>query len=277
MRHKTITPEIEFVSYSGVVVLVAGLLIAFCSTLLQLSFLDSFLVGVFGMIVASLGAYLRRLARRLAQPTLSAALCDDKRAPVLWLRAFAHDNLKTKPPSKMHTFIERDAPTLESRLVPILERIGPVIALGKPGEHIAPLGASRDIIPHDRWQSCVRHYISRSQLVVVLMDFSASLVWEMREALASCRHHDGTSTGPSVLLLPLPKRSIEWLHLYGRLCHELVYDLRMELPQVTALTAGILVMPQGSPRAIHAASEDANDKLRTLEAAIAEFHASQSL
>ena len=56
--------------------------------------------------------------------------------------------------------------TPEERLTGLLERIGPVVGLGKPGESLPPLGASRLYVDDESWPETVRTYISSARAVL---------------------------------------------------------------------------------------------------------------
>ena len=53
----------------------------------------------------------------------------------------------------MHELISVRTP--EQELADILEHVGPVVAVGKPGEPLPELGAARLYVSHDEWQGKV--------------------------------------------------------------------------------------------------------------------------
>ena len=111
--------------------------------------------------------------KRLLQPSLQRKLELDKRQPILLLRAFRRD----------HTIVENDflfgTRTFEEKVVKQLKKVGPVIALGSPKDFLRPVGASREYVSIDDWQSTVRRLLDISQFVVFMIDFSDSLEWEL--------------------------------------------------------------------------------------------------
>src|SRR5205085_2988295 len=99
-----------------------------------------------------------RLGARFRVDSLDTILYDN-RAPILYLRPFSHDMRATphgifKKPSEM---ILRAA----------LENVGPLIAVGKPGEGLPPLGATRIYFLQSEWKDRVAEVMSISRLVII--------------------------------------------------------------------------------------------------------------
>ena len=69
--------------------------------------------------------------------------------------------------------------TEEEQLVKILGEIGPVIAIGRPGEELPHLGAARFYISHDLWQNEVSRLMSNARLVVLRAGDTEGLWWEV--------------------------------------------------------------------------------------------------
>jgi TM2 domain-containing membrane protein YozV len=65
----------------------------------------------------------------------------------------------------------------------ILERVGPVIAIGKPGEKLPQLGAARLYVSDDEWRAVVGKLMNDAALVVIRAGETANLWWEVQEAL----------------------------------------------------------------------------------------------
>jgi hypothetical protein len=72
----------------------------------------------------------------------------------------------------------------EETIARILARLGPVIAVGKPGEPLPELGAARLYVAHDQWQARVLELIRQAQLVVIRIGSSQGVLWEIEQALA---------------------------------------------------------------------------------------------
>ena len=119
----------------------------------------------------------RRLARRGEQ-----ARRVDPRAPVVLLRSFGDDMLKVGTGEKWTRLADwhRRGMTFERVLTRELTPFGPVIAIGKPGESLAPLGAARDYVGDDIWQDEVARRITEARLVVFVVGESEGLAWELQ-------------------------------------------------------------------------------------------------
>lgn len=132
-------------------------------------------------IVATLGGAAllwarRRFARRGA--TVRAA---DTRPPVLLLRSFGDDMLKIEKGARWTrpNDLARQGMTFERVVVGQLEPFGPVVAIGKPGEALAPLGAARDYVSDDVWQREVEQRIHEASLIVLMLGRTEGLAWEL--------------------------------------------------------------------------------------------------
>ena len=79
-------------------------------------------------------------------------------------------------------------PTPEQEMARILQRLGPVVAIGKPGEPLPELGAARLYVAHERWQERVGELMRAASLVVIRVGASAGVLWEIKQAPASVPH-----------------------------------------------------------------------------------------
>jgi TM2 domain-containing membrane protein YozV len=131
-----------------------------------------------------------RRSQRWDALTADEALRRDPRAPVVYLRAFTDDGLMAV---RGHHWQDRvfgkAAGTLtltspEQELAFILQRVGPVVAIGKPGERLPELGAARLYASHDSWQQTVLDMLDRSELVLMRLGSSPGVLWELDRVLA---------------------------------------------------------------------------------------------
>ena len=106
--------------------------------------------GAFFMgFLALLGVLVRslfRFADRVRAPRVIEILKRDRRPPVLLLRSFSDDFHKLPGYSDRGgtlTFSQGGSKTFEEFLYETFSTLGPVIAIGRPGELTPPLGASR--------------------------------------------------------------------------------------------------------------------------------------
>jgi len=123
-----------------------------------------------------------------------SALSKDKRAPVLYLRAFSFDEQESAERLSRRTD--------EEVLVSALRGIGPVITIGRPDEQLPLLGAIRIYCSDGDWQRTVNELISKSQLLAINASTTPGLLWEIKAAVSSA--------GPSRILISLmPWRSFD--------------------------------------------------------------------
>jgi hypothetical protein len=140
-----------------------------------------------GMLVATpallLSFRVLDLWRRLGIPDPRRLLIADRRDPVLYLRSFVRDDDEASPLKESeHLFGLRRSH--EEKVVAALAQIGPVIAVGRPGEVLPPLGASRAYFEEDTWEADVRDLISRARLVVFRPGRTPGLERELRMVLS---------------------------------------------------------------------------------------------
>jgi len=135
------------------------------------------LMGWVGVVVGGLG----RLRRHLAESSVEAQR-RDTRPPVLLLRSFADDAVTVFP--SLGLFLTKTGNTLEHVLEEKLRAYGPVIAIGRPGEHLPPLGAAREYVAGETWRERIGELIGQARLVVVVMGASEGLVFEYDQLAA---------------------------------------------------------------------------------------------
>lgn len=148
-----------------VMVLVAFLLFAL---------LSSSGLGILGPVLIFLTVLLgirtfRISSRFLVNPR--GKLQFDARPPVLYLRSFFDDY------EEIDERVDKNTP--EQILAPILDMVGPVIAIGRPGEATLPLLGATRVYPKD-WQNAVTSIISISPLVVLHAGTSPGVEWELQ-------------------------------------------------------------------------------------------------
>jgi hypothetical protein len=136
-------------------------------------------------------------AARLRAPSATSVLTRDRRRPVLLLRSFDDDELPVTVTPGIGYPLENDAntepgdPSPETTFERMIRRmfgpIGPVIAIGRPGEDLPPLGAARVWISHSHWKVAVDELIQESQFVVMILGKvrgEDGLAWEVRRLFA---------------------------------------------------------------------------------------------
>lgn len=129
------------------------------------------------MPAAIAGVWTFFRATRHATPAAAHLRAHDQRPPVLLLRQFSDDELKAARTTP-------GGPTFEHFLAGELRRMGPAISVGRPGERLQPLGASRDYLAGD-WRQGVQTLINDAALVVFLLGESDNLLWELNATIAA--------------------------------------------------------------------------------------------
>ena len=121
----------------------------------------------------------KRLAARAPWRPQSDA---DPRAPVLFLRSFEDDQFDFRRPwwqwrtrwFDLWSFRRN----LDETMVDEIAHLGPVVALGRPGEGVAPFGAQRHYADHADWQDVVLSTARRACSIVLVAGESPGLRWE---------------------------------------------------------------------------------------------------
>ena len=80
-------------------------------------------------------------------------LQEDGRAPVVYIRSFKSDDRIAS------RFAWTAAFSIEQELAGIMSRVGPVVAIGRPGEPLPQLGAARLYVGDDEWRGTITNLI----------------------------------------------------------------------------------------------------------------------
>ena len=164
---------------AGAIILIVGLVAGFLNPLLA--------------IVPCYIAYLLlRRGKKHAVQIGDSVLKDDGRPPVLYLRSFKdeeHDssvfhrfkNLASSDKTWLAETVPNNGVQEQDALGYVFRKIGPYIALGKPGEELAELGSSKLYASNDEWQNTIRAFFEKSRLVVFRAGVTESLKWELAE------------------------------------------------------------------------------------------------
>jgi hypothetical protein len=100
-------------------------------------------------------------------------LVEDSRSPIAYLRSFSRDEELVAP------FFFAPAKNEEEELARLLNPIGPVIAVGKPGDDHVPPGAHRIYMFAEDWKERVESLLTDAVLVVLRLDLTEGLQWEV--------------------------------------------------------------------------------------------------
>jgi hypothetical protein len=143
---------------------------------------------VLGGYLCALAAWrLWRRSQRLMAINAVEAMQTDPRPPVLYLRSFKDDGETLFDSEESHTMTRAhrwlEATTVEQQSAGALSAVGPVVAVGRPGEPLPELGAARLYVAHEAWQGEVRSLMGRATLVVVRVGSSPGVLWEVDQVL----------------------------------------------------------------------------------------------
>jgi hypothetical protein len=138
------------------------------------------LIGVFLLARA-----LWRVGRRLNLRHRNEIILKDK-PPVLLLRSFT-DDVAGIPPNMLIPRLVRRRKRLEEMIGEQLTSAGPFVAIGRPGERLPQLGASRLYVGDSEWQAVVESYIARSDLIIVIAGKTHWVQWELANVLKQDR------------------------------------------------------------------------------------------
>jgi hypothetical protein len=105
----------------------------------------------------------------------------DTRAPVLYLRSFRADDVTSHTvPGPTFAAYRTD----EQQIARAFETLGPVLAIGRPGEPLPMVGAARSYVSGDEWQQVVLEMITKARLIVITAGEGAGLMWEIEQTVA---------------------------------------------------------------------------------------------
>ena len=115
-------------------------------------------------------------------------IASDPRPPVIYLRSF-QDDVKS-PVRGWYGILMKPLTwflpvSFEQDLAAIMNRLGPFVAIGKPGERVPELGAARFYVTDSEWQQRVSELIRKARLTVILSGTTSSLWWEIDHVMAS--------------------------------------------------------------------------------------------
>jgi TM2 domain-containing membrane protein YozV len=116
------------------------------------------------------------------------ALAADTRPPIVYLRSF-QDDVRSPVGGFVGVLLKMASwffPVgFEQELATIMNRVGPFVAVGRPGERLPELGANRFYFRDDEWKARVADLIARARLTVILCGPTPNLWWEIDHVFAS--------------------------------------------------------------------------------------------
>ena len=160
--------------------------------------LGRFVLLLLGIGVAWLGFSCLGRAKRHEAGSAEEALAQDRRPPVLYLRSFGDDARVARRIGVAGFKLS----TEETELAEVFRPLGPLVAIGRPGEAIGWAGAARKYVSNEDWQECVRDLMQQARLVILRAGTTQGLWWEIAESARSVR--------PERLVFLIPLRQPEY-------------------------------------------------------------------
>lgn len=165
--------------FLGILLILAGMFLGFFS-IIQTAYRSWWYVlgtGV-GYSVAHFGSLLLNRGRRMLRSSGGEVALSSSH--IVYLRAFGDDSVTERFSSPVDLFSE------EEQLALAFHKVGPVTAIGRPGQKLPPLGATRLYVEEKKdWHLVVREAIQKSQIVILRSGITSGLLWELTEVIES--------------------------------------------------------------------------------------------
>jgi hypothetical protein len=176
------------------------------------------------------GSFGYSTGRQMALPDGLDVLRSDQRRPVVFLRPFFEDERRVYDgPVGAREGAESSAPSIkataspEPKLKSVFDEIGPFVAVGRPGQRLAPFGAHRLYLQQSDWQEGVAALVSQSVAIVIQPEWTPSTSWELQLVAAV--------VDPRRLLIAVPNSSTRPF-AFLRVQQLIVEVLKVELPMI---------------------------------------------
>jgi hypothetical protein len=205
--------------------------------------LDFEIIG--GLILLAGAAW--NTGRKLRAPSAQYLLAHDARRPVIYLRPFDEDTrrLENYPVGNRiggRALLQSSKlATRETYLARGLKRIGPFVAVGTPGDRLAPLGAARLYLADDDWQREVEALVKNASAIVLVPETTEGTRWEVTKVVRW--------VNPRRVLIVVPNPAVRPLG-YARIQALTAQMLPVALPRDCAAADAFMFDAQGRPRPI---------------------------
>lgn len=148
-------------------------------------------VGVLWLAAGVCGAvafWLWKTGKQLRVISADELMKLDPRPPVLYLRSFQADAHADKAMQSrsaaqwLPMSLPQNLMTEEEQIAQLMTRVGPFVAIGRPGERLPQLGASRLYATDETWQGIILDLFQRSRLIVMRVGETEGFWWEVANA-----------------------------------------------------------------------------------------------
>jgi hypothetical protein len=199
--------------------------------------------NLFGPVMwGALGGLCLAASKRIRVHVNVARQAADPRAPVVYLRSFHVDKRLARRPLAIGRVVSFH--TEEEQLVEALREIGPVVAIGRPGERLPRLGARRVYAGDAEWQEQILSWFAGASLVVIYVPSKPTegLAWEIEQSLSV------VPLDRVVFLISKDRDSLSWLNrkLQDRGLSTVVVSRRRRTPYRSRIS-GIAYFNDGRP------------------------------
>jgi hypothetical protein len=150
-------------------------------------FLELTVLLIAGGSLVWIGFWLLEYGRRVRISRAEEVMGKDPRPPILIIRSFRDDMMRVERDSdgmieKIRRLTFSRGMVFEEAVEAALKMFGPVSAIGRPGESLAPLGAPREYIGNSEdWIVPVTERMSGSSIVALLLGATGSLKDEIEK------------------------------------------------------------------------------------------------
>ncbi len=176
----------------GAATLVAGAyLIAAGVSILSITvdvtfFLASLLTILIGILLLPLAPLPPRLVKRLATPSVRAAIAEDSRPSILHLPSVYDSKLRVRvrPGSRTSVAERVELPndgTFEDLVAWSALRFGAVSTLVQPGTKRRRLGATQEDVSDDEWEELAIDRMDSASAIIFVVDSSTSAAWAVEQ------------------------------------------------------------------------------------------------
>lgn len=131
--------------------------------------------------------------------------------------------VNSHPVRLLRMLVNRGVDSSEEALVRYFEKVGPMVAIGRPGERLQVPGAARVYVADDEWRDAVMQELEHAQIILVQPGTSRGVQWELAYMRSFCE--------PTRLLMCLAGY---WgrPEAYEDLVAQVRATMRVELPRV---------------------------------------------
>lgn len=132
---------------------------------------DGSTLFVTGLLSIAVAAVLELRAQRHLTPLAADVLAKDNRPPVIYLRGF-QDEVRERGVGELlailwqrpvATEISAWGPREQIEIAKVMQRIGPYIALGRPGEKLPEVGAAKLYVADADWQPKILEWLKKAR------------------------------------------------------------------------------------------------------------------